>query len=44
MEQIMDEKFVTKVFLDNIHPIHDACDHDYVMIPFMDMVHMLIKK
>lgn len=40
----MDEKFISKVFLDNINPTLVAYDLDYVRCLLMDMVHMVIKK
>lgn len=40
----MDEKFVAKLFLEDINPLLRMCGLDYVRGPFMDMVHMLVEK
>lgn len=42
IENIMDHKFIAKVFLHNINPINGTCNLHYIRGPFMDMVHMLI--
>lgn len=44
MEQIAIEKFIAKVFIENINPILGSIGLDYVKGPFIDMIHMLIKK
>lgn len=44
MEQNMDEKFFSKVFLDNINHILRDYDIDYVRGPFIYVVNMLIEK